>query len=61
MIEIDAPTSVGEPSDQALEGSIVCLQLCRNERSGEQYLVGGTDGGVVAVWTFEYVTFQNDL
>lgn len=53
--EIDALTSIGEPSDQALEGAIVCLHLCRNERSGEYYLVGGTDGGVVAVWTLQYV------
>ncbi len=43
----------GEPSDQALDGKIVHMSIARNERSGEYFIIGGTDGGVVAVWALQ--------
>jgi len=54
VTETGTTTPVGEPSDQALDGAIVSLHLCKNGRSGEHYIVGGTDGGVVAVWALQY-------
>ncbi|KIM30119.1 hypothetical protein M408DRAFT_101314 [Serendipita vermifera MAFF 305830] len=53
LSEGEALSSTSEPSDQALDGAIVYLQRCRNERSGEYYLIGGTDGGVVAIWALQ--------
>jgi len=43
----------GQSSDQALDGFITCLRLAKNERSGEYYIIGGTDGGVVAAWALQ--------
>lgn len=57
LSEVMAPNEsakvCGEPSDQALDGKIVHLSLARNERSGEYFIVGGTDSGVVAVWALQ--------
>jgi hypothetical protein len=48
---------LGECSDQRIDGSITYLTVVRNERTGEYYLIGGTDGGMVAVWALQSVCY----
>ena len=31
------------------------MHLIRNDRSGERYILGGTDDGGIAIWALEYV------
>ncbi|KAG8813034.1 hypothetical protein FRC17_001701, partial [Serendipita sp. 399] len=49
----DGSSTIGEPSDQPVDGAVVHLSLIRNEHTGEYCLVGGTDGGGVAVWALK--------
>ncbi|PVF99519.1 hypothetical protein CPB86DRAFT_783642 [Serendipita vermifera] len=44
---------LGECSDQKIDGSITYLTVVRNERTGEYYIIGGTDGGMVAIWNLQ--------
>jgi len=44
-------------SEISLGAPIVSLHLVKNERTGENLIVGGADDGSVAIWNSEYVFF----
>lgn len=55
-------------SDIPLDGSIVSLNVINDERIKDQFIIGGSDDGCLAVWTYKYLaskellmTFSNIL
>ncbi|KAG2127039.1 hypothetical protein BD769DRAFT_1460808 [Suillus cothurnatus] len=40
-------------SDTSLPSSILNMHLVRNDRTGERYILGGTDDGGIAIWALE--------
>ncbi|KAG1810892.1 uncharacterized protein BJ212DRAFT_1484021 [Suillus subaureus] len=40
-------------SDMSLPSSILNMHLVRNDRTGERYILGGTDDGGIAIWALE--------
>ena len=42
-------------SDTALDGMVISLHSVRIDRANQHYIIGGTDGGAVALWDFKYV------
>ncbi|KIJ14943.1 hypothetical protein PAXINDRAFT_176598 [Paxillus involutus ATCC 200175] len=40
-------------SDISISASIQSLHLIRNERSGDRFIVGGSDDGGIAIWTLQ--------
>lgn len=45
-------------SDMSLPSSILNMHLVRNDRTGERYILGGTDDGGIAIWTLESLKLQ---
>ncbi|KAG2341534.1 WD40 repeat-like protein [Suillus weaverae] len=45
-------------SDVGLPSSILNMHLVRNDRTGERYILGGTDDGGIAIWTLESLKLQ---
>lgn len=46
---------VSQVSDTALDGMIISLHSVKIDRANQHYIIGGTDGGAVALWDFKYV------
>ncbi len=44
-----------QTSDVPLPGGVVTVDVVENPRSGERALIGGSDDGTIAMWTYEYV------
>lgn len=42
-------------SDTPLDGMIISLHSVRLDRANQHYIIGGTDGGAVALWDFRHV------
>jgi len=49
----EQPTS--QISDTALDGMVISLHGVKIDRVNQHYVIGGTDGGAVALWDFKYV------
>lgn len=47
--------AASQVSDTALDGMIISLHSVRLDRANQHYIIGGTDGGAVALWDFKYV------
>ncbi|KAG1899665.1 uncharacterized protein F5891DRAFT_1037747 [Suillus fuscotomentosus] len=45
-------------SDMSLPSSILNMHLVRNDRTGERYILGGTDDGGIAIWALESLKLQ---
>ncbi|KAG2130779.1 uncharacterized protein EDB93DRAFT_1179251 [Suillus bovinus] len=45
-------------SDMSLPSSILNMHLIRNDRTGERYILGGTDDGGIAIWALESLKLQ---
>ncbi|KAG1739452.1 uncharacterized protein EDB91DRAFT_1135335 [Suillus paluster] len=45
-------------SDMSLPSSILNMHLIRNDRTGERYILGGTDDGGIAVWALASLKLQ---
>jgi hypothetical protein len=45
-------------SDTKLPSSVLHMHLVRKDRTGERYILGGTDDGGIAIWALEYVHDQ---
>lgn len=45
-------------SDMGLPSSIMNMHLVRNDRTGERYILGGTDDGGIAIWALESLKLQ---
>jgi hypothetical protein len=51
----NAPGPSPEPvSDMPLNGYVIGLHLVYNERTKEQFIVGGADDGSIAFWELEW-------
>lgn len=48
-------------SDEPLNGYITALHLVQNGRTNEKLIVGGSDDGSLAFWSFEYASFLLNL
>ena len=51
-----ARDQVGQLSDIPLDGRISSMHIARDERSGENLVVGGGDDGSVAIWSLRSVS-----
>ncbi|KAG1887691.1 NUC071 domain-containing protein [Suillus subluteus] len=45
-------------SDMGLPSSILNMHLVRNDRTGQRYILGGTDDGGIAIWALESLKLQ---
>ncbi|KAG1836125.1 hypothetical protein DFJ58DRAFT_735218 [Suillus subalutaceus] len=45
-------------SNMSLPSSILNMHLVRNDRTGERYILGGTDDGGIAIWALESLKLQ---
>lgn len=45
-------------SDMSLPSSILNMHLVRNDRTGERFILGGTDDGGIAIWALESLKLQ---
>jgi hypothetical protein len=46
---------IAQVSDTALDGMIISLHSVRIDRANQHFIIGGTDGGTVALWDFKCV------
>lgn len=58
-----SPISAGDVlfdkvSDMSSHSSILNMHLIRNDRTGERYILGGTDDGGIAIWALESLKLQ---
>ncbi|KAI0718156.1 WD40 repeat-like protein [Cerioporus squamosus] len=54
LIELTrSPGDSSQTSDIPLPGSIIAVEVVENPRTGERALLGGSDDGTIAMWTYD--------
>jgi len=54
--KLDGPATMGITSETALDGFITFLYSVQNERTKEQFIIGGADDGSISFWSLKYVS-----